>query len=78
MLPAELLRYLQANIGDSEMALVTQIGSSKKDRHSVHSPTTCLYSVFRGRDTRRYLQLDTYGSEDACQKTVNSLSRLRL
>ncbi len=46
------------------MALVTVLEPSTKERHSIHGPTRCLYSIVSGSDGTRYLQLDTVGSED--------------
>jgi hypothetical protein len=46
------------------MALVSLIEPSVKERQTVHKPTRCLCSSFAGPKGERYLQLDTYGSED--------------
>jgi hypothetical protein len=46
------------------MALVQKIERATKDRQTVHRPTRCLASNFIGPQDKRYLQLDTYGSED--------------
>ena len=46
------------------MALVTNLEESTKDRQSVHRPTRCLYAIVEGTSGERYLQLDTFGSED--------------
>jgi hypothetical protein len=46
------------------MALVSMIELSHKDRQGVHRPTRCLYSLVIADDGRRFIQLDTYGSEE--------------
>jgi hypothetical protein len=46
------------------MALISVLEEISKERQSVHKPTRCLVSDFMGRDGKRYLQLDTFGSED--------------
>jgi hypothetical protein len=46
------------------MALVSFIEPSPKERQAVHRPTRCLYSVVVGDDGQRYIQLDTYGSDE--------------
>lgn len=46
------------------MALVSVIESSQKERQAVHRPTRCLSSVVVARDGQRYIQLDTYGSDE--------------
>lgn len=45
------------------MALVSSLERIRKDRQTVHKPTRCLSSVFEEAG-KRYLQLDTYGSDD--------------
>lgn len=46
------------------MALVTSIEKSQKQRLKVHQPTRCLYSVVESEEGRRYIQLDTIGSNE--------------
>lgn len=46
------------------MALISTFDSITKDRQTVHKPTRCLYSIFKDKSGRPYLQLDTYGSDD--------------
>ena len=46
------------------MALVTSLEHLPKDRQSVHAPTTCTYTVVTDGSGHRFLQLDTYGSEE--------------
>jgi predicted HNH restriction endonuclease len=48
----------------TEMALVTTLEPSSKDRQSVHRPTRCLYSIVEVSPGERFLQLDTFGSDD--------------
>jgi hypothetical protein len=45
------------------MALITQFTQLHKDRNQVRGPVECGYTVFERRGVR-YLQLDTYGSQD--------------
>lgn len=44
------------------MALITSFTEFAKDTTAVHGPVECGYAIFE-RDGRRYLQLDTYGSQ---------------
>jgi hypothetical protein len=46
------------------MALIQEIECVTKERQVVHKPTRCLASEFIGPGDKRYLQLDTYGSDD--------------
>jgi hypothetical protein len=46
------------------MALIQRIERVVKERQSVHRPTRCLASEFIGPQNKKYLQLDTYGSDD--------------
>lgn len=46
------------------MALVTSLEPNAKGRQSVHRPTRCFYTIVEGEGGRRYVQLDTVGSED--------------
>jgi hypothetical protein len=41
------------------MALVTSLEPSNKER-----PTRCLYSIVEAESGTRYVQLDTFGSEE--------------
>ena len=45
------------------MALVTTLEKNRKEKQAVHKPTRCLSSVFEA-EGRRYIQLDTYGSDE--------------
>lgn len=45
------------------MALITNIESGFKDRQSIHKRVECTYYIVTGLDEKKYLQLDTYGSE---------------
>jgi len=45
------------------MALVTKISEGFKNRHTIHKPTECSYFVVYDND-KKYLQLETTGSED--------------
>lgn len=45
------------------MALVSSLERIRKDRQTVHRPTRCLSSVFDA-DGHRFIQLDTYGSDE--------------
>lgn len=46
------------------MALVSSIEPSQKERQRVHQPTRCLYSIVEAAGGKRYIQLDTYGSDE--------------
>ena len=46
------------------MALIQNIERVTKDRQTVHKPKRCLASEFVGPGNKRYLQLDTYGSDN--------------
>lgn len=48
----------------ARMALIQTIEHVTKDRQVVHKPTRCLASEFIGPGDRKYLQLDTYGSDN--------------
>jgi hypothetical protein len=45
------------------MALISELTERKKERVHVHGEVECGYTTFE-RDGSRYLQLDTYGSEE--------------
>lgn len=44
--------------------LVSFIEPSHKERQAIHRPTRCLYSILEADDGQRYIQLDTYGSDE--------------
>lgn len=46
------------------MALIQTFDRVTKERQAVHKPTRCTYCEFIGPGDKRYLQLDTFGSED--------------
>lgn len=46
------------------MALISELELSTKDRQSIHRRTRCQYTIVKGSQGERYLQLDTYGSEN--------------
>jgi hypothetical protein len=46
------------------MALITQFEPITKDQPKVHKPTRCAYFSFIGPRDKRYIVLETYGSED--------------
>lgn len=46
------------------MALVTNIGKGFKNRHTIHKKTECTYFIVHAPDGKKYLQLETDGSED--------------
>jgi len=45
------------------MALIKSIKPLAMDHNLVHGPVDATYSSFVGPDRRRYLQIDTYGSQ---------------
>ncbi len=45
------------------MALVTSFELREKERQMVHQPTRCYFSSFQADDGRRFIQLDTVGSD---------------
>ena len=45
------------------MALVEKIAHAPLERPRVHGPVDCTYTAFTETDGRRYVQLDTYGSD---------------
>ena len=45
------------------MALVKKLEQITMERNSVHGPTSATFSVFKGPDGLKYLQIDTYGSD---------------
>ena len=46
------------------MALIQSFERVTKERQHVHKPTRCHASDFVGAGDKRYLQLDTYGTDD--------------
>lgn len=46
------------------MALVINIGKGFKNRHSIHKKTECSYFIVQDNTGKKYLQLETIGSED--------------
>ena len=46
------------------MSLLSKFEKLPMDRPSIHGPVQCTYSVFNGKDGKRYIQLDTYGSTE--------------
>ena len=46
------------------MALITEMKKITKERHTVHGPVECAYSLFTGPDGKPYLQLETFGSNE--------------
>lgn len=45
------------------MALVTKVEERFKDRYSIHKPTECSYFIVHD-DGKKYLQIETTGSDD--------------
>jgi hypothetical protein len=45
------------------MALVTKLEKQLLDREAEHRLVRCTYTVLVDREGKKYLQLDTYGSE---------------
>ncbi len=46
------------------MALIADFNEVQKTTVTIHKPVRCGYCSFIGKDQRRYLLLETYGSED--------------
>jgi len=46
------------------MAVVQNIGKGFKDRDSIHKKTECSYYIVYDKTGMKYLQLDTYGSDE--------------
>jgi hypothetical protein len=57
VIPAQMTRIVS-------MALIQNIERIVKERQTVHRPTRCLASEFVGPQNKKYLQLDTYGTDD--------------
>lgn len=57
------------------MALIAKekIFRSEKERNFVHREVECTYTSFVSEDKSKYLQLDTYGSDD--RKIKNKISQ---
>ena len=49
------------------MALIQEFFERQSDVQRVHAPVTCGYRSFTVQG-KRYLQLDTYGTEDRVKK----------
>ena len=45
------------------MARITKLQKITKERNTVHDAADAAYTIFTGLDGKRYLQIDTYGSE---------------
>lgn len=45
------------------LLLADKLSRTEKERNSIHKPTTATYSTFVLQG-KRYLQIDTYGSDD--------------
>ncbi len=46
------------------MALITQLKQGYKNKESVHKEIEGSYFIVIGRNGKKYLQIDTYGSDD--------------
>ena len=46
------------------MALVQNIQEGYNDKEHIHKKTECNYFIVHDKAGKKYLQLDTYGSED--------------
>ncbi len=46
------------------MALIKNLTQGHKDKENIHMETSCSYYIVTDRNANRYLQIDTYGSED--------------
>ncbi len=46
------------------MALIKNLTKGYKDRESIHNETSCSYYIVTDGNCNKYLQIDTYGSED--------------
>lgn len=55
------------------MALIQEFFERQSDVQRVHAPVTCGYRSFTVQG-KRYLQLDTYGTEDRVKKGAISQS----
>lgn len=44
------------------MAIVRKMSRISFERDAAHSEVNCTYSIVRGRDGEKFLQVDTYGS----------------
>jgi hypothetical protein len=56
------------------MALITHMKKGEKDRQSIHDTTECLYYIIRDSENRKYLQINTFGSEKRKDKGTVSQS----
>ena len=50
------------------MALITNLVKREKDRQSIHATTECLYYIIQDSDNKKYLQIDTLGSNNRKDK----------
>jgi hypothetical protein len=64
LLPKRSHPALIRQLWNTQMALISVLEEISKERQTVHKATRCLVSDFVGSDGKRYLQLDTFGSED--------------
>lgn len=46
------------------MALIKKINEGYKENSSIHKNTDCNYYIVYDKSGKKYLQLDTYGSDD--------------
>ncbi len=46
------------------MALVSNIREGLKNKSTIHKGTECSYFIIYNDEGKKYLQLDTYGSDD--------------
>jgi hypothetical protein len=56
------------------MALVSKFEKISLERNRVHDDATATYTVFTGSDGKRYLQLDTYGTQSRKMRGKKSQS----
>jgi hypothetical protein len=56
------------------MALVKKIIYMTMDRNVVHDEVDSTYTIFIGKDDKKYLQIDTYGSPNRKLKGKKSQS----
>lgn len=56
------------------MALITHLKKGEKDRQSIHDTTECLYYIIHDSENRKYLQINTFGSEKRKDKGTVSQS----
>lgn len=56
------------------MALITNLKKGEKERERIHDSTECLYYVITDSKSNKYLQFDTFGSEERLHKGKTSQS----